>query len=162
MGLSCHLCPGKTHNVRVSDFTFRIKLDFGFIFAWIEKERKWFWAFGVGSRFNFALPFTLSFICDWNYPAIFSAFCRISEVIYPSSNLYPDAKPVAYLAGKFLRRYNVAHFVLCLVEIRFFRIVHAPLFFNHFASDRRHMKEPDGSWTAQPPPYEPIVAQGKM
>ncbi|XP_019100724.1 PREDICTED: protein N-terminal glutamine amidohydrolase-like [Camelina sativa] len=29
----------------------------------------------------------------------------------------------------------------------------------HFASDRRHMKEPDGSWTAQPPPYEPIVAQ---
>jgi hypothetical protein len=45
---------------------------------------------------------------------------------------------------------------------RFFRIVHAPLFFKHFASDRRHMKEPDGSWTAQPPPYEPIVAQGKM
>ncbi|CAH8265617.1 unnamed protein product [Arabidopsis lyrata] len=42
---------------------------------------------------------------------------------------------------------------------RFFRIVHAPLFFKHFASDRRHMKEPDGSWTAQPPPYEPIVAQ---
>ncbi|XP_010508661.1 PREDICTED: protein N-terminal glutamine amidohydrolase-like [Camelina sativa] len=45
---------------------------------------------------------------------------------------------------------------------RFFRVVHAPLFFKHFASDRRHMKEPDGSWTAQPPPYEPIVAQGKM
>ncbi|CAH8387540.1 unnamed protein product [Eruca vesicaria subsp. sativa] len=44
---------------------------------------------------------------------------------------------------------------------RFFRIVHAPLFFKHFASDRRHMKEPDGSWTAQPPPYQAIVAQGK-
>ncbi|KAL0711160.1 hypothetical protein Bca4012_018138 [Brassica carinata] len=42
---------------------------------------------------------------------------------------------------------------------RFFRVVHAPLFFKHFASDRRHMKEPDGSWTAQPPPYQPIVAQ---
>ncbi|CAH2058476.1 unnamed protein product [Thlaspi arvense] len=42
---------------------------------------------------------------------------------------------------------------------RFFRIVHAPLFFKHFASDRRHMKEPDGTWTAQPPPYQPIVAQ---
>lgn len=40
--------------------------------------------------------------------------------------------------------------------------MHAPLFFKHFASDRRHMKEPDGSWTAQPPPYEPIVAQGEM
>ncbi|KAF8094403.1 hypothetical protein N665_0364s0024 [Sinapis alba] len=42
---------------------------------------------------------------------------------------------------------------------RFFRVVHAPLFFKHFASDRRHMKDPDGSWTAQPPPYQPIVAQ---
>ncbi|RID70085.1 hypothetical protein BRARA_C02134 [Brassica rapa] len=42
---------------------------------------------------------------------------------------------------------------------RFFRVVHAPLFFKHFASDRRHMKAPDGSWIAQPPPYQPIVAQ---
>ncbi|XP_018476108.1 protein N-terminal glutamine amidohydrolase [Raphanus sativus] len=42
---------------------------------------------------------------------------------------------------------------------RFFRVVHAPLFFKHFASDRRHMKEPDGSWTAQPPPHQPIVSQ---
>lgn len=42
---------------------------------------------------------------------------------------------------------------------RFFRVVHAPLFFKHFASDRRHMKGPDGSWIAQPPPYQPIVAQ---
>ncbi|CAA7057146.1 unnamed protein product [Microthlaspi erraticum] len=42
---------------------------------------------------------------------------------------------------------------------RYFRIVHAPLFFKHFASDRRHMKEPDGSWIAQPPPYQPIVSQ---
>lgn len=45
---------------------------------------------------------------------------------------------------------------------RYFRIVHAPLFFKHFASDRRHMKEPDGTWTAEPPPYQPIVAQGNM
>ncbi|XP_033143841.1 protein N-terminal glutamine amidohydrolase isoform X2 [Brassica rapa] len=42
---------------------------------------------------------------------------------------------------------------------RFFRVVHAPLFFKHFASDRRHMKAPDGSWIARPPPYQPIVAQ---
>ncbi|KAM7271649.1 hypothetical protein ACFE04_030863 [Oxalis oulophora] len=42
---------------------------------------------------------------------------------------------------------------------RFFRVVHAPLFLRHFASDRRHMKGPDGKWTAQPPTYEPIVAE---
>ncbi|CAN8286954.1 unnamed protein product [Cochlearia groenlandica] len=58
----------------------------------------------------------------------------VSETIQPSFQLFADYQ-------------------------RFFRIVHAPVFFKHFASDRRHMKEPDGSWTAQPPPYQPIVAQ---
>ncbi|MBA0786936.1 hypothetical protein Gotri_025535 [Gossypium trilobum] len=43
---------------------------------------------------------------------------------------------------------------------RFFRVVHAPLFLRHFASDRRHMKDSEGNCTAQPPPYEPIVAEG--
>ncbi|KAK3446676.1 hypothetical protein EUGRSUZ_A02346 [Eucalyptus grandis] len=42
---------------------------------------------------------------------------------------------------------------------RFFRIVHASIFLRHFASDRRHMKEPDGTWQAQPPANDPIVAE---
>ncbi|XP_021282628.1 protein N-terminal glutamine amidohydrolase isoform X1 [Herrania umbratica] len=42
---------------------------------------------------------------------------------------------------------------------RFFRVVHAPIFLHHFASDRRHMKDSDGNWTAQPPTYETIVAE---
>ncbi|KAK8628702.1 hypothetical protein V6N13_009285 [Hibiscus sabdariffa] len=42
---------------------------------------------------------------------------------------------------------------------RFFRVVHAPLFLRYFASDRRHMKDSEGNWTAHPPPYEPIVAE---
>uniref|UniRef100_A0A7C9DGT6 Protein N-terminal glutamine amidohydrolase n=1 Tax=Opuntia streptacantha TaxID=393608 RepID=A0A7C9DGT6_OPUST len=43
---------------------------------------------------------------------------------------------------------------------RFYRIVHAPIFLRRFASDRRHMKDSDGNWTAQPPSYDPIVAEG--
>ncbi|KAK1548790.1 hypothetical protein Q3G72_007683 [Acer saccharum] len=43
----------------------------------------------------------------------------------------------------------------------FFRIVHAPIFLCFFASDRRHMKDPAGNWIAEPPSYEPIVAEGK-
>ncbi|XP_024032434.1 protein N-terminal glutamine amidohydrolase, partial [Morus notabilis] len=31
---------------------------------------------------------------------------------------------------------------------RFFRIVHAPIFLRSFASDRRHMKDSSGNWTA--------------
>ncbi|RWR93768.1 protein N-terminal glutamine amidohydrolase [Cinnamomum micranthum f. kanehirae] len=43
--------------------------------------------------------------------------------------------------------------------VRLFRVVHVPIFLHYFASDRRHMKNPDGNWIAQPPPYEPIVAE---
>ncbi|KAK0598750.1 hypothetical protein LWI29_037622 [Acer saccharum] len=42
---------------------------------------------------------------------------------------------------------------------RCFRIVHAPIFLRSFASDRRHMKDPTGNWIAEPPSYEPIVAE---
>ncbi|KMT15033.1 hypothetical protein BVRB_3g061570 isoform B [Beta vulgaris subsp. vulgaris] len=42
---------------------------------------------------------------------------------------------------------------------RFYRIIHAPMFLRCFASDRRHMKDSDGNWNAQPPPYDPIVTE---
>ncbi|XP_044505752.1 protein N-terminal glutamine amidohydrolase [Mangifera indica] len=42
---------------------------------------------------------------------------------------------------------------------RYFRIVHAPIFLRYFASDRRHMKDSVGKWVAEPPKYEPIVAE---
>ncbi|KOB65718.1 Protein N-terminal glutamine amidohydrolase, partial [Operophtera brumata] len=41
----------------------------------------------------------------------------------------------------------------------FFRVVPAKQFLQHFASDRRHMKRPDGSWIKPPPPYPAISAQ---
>lgn len=52
--------------------------------------------------------------------------------------------------------------VLCPVAFsRFFRVVHAPVFLHFFASDRRHMKDPGGSWLSPPPAYDPIVGGGK-
>ncbi|PHT54500.1 Protein N-terminal glutamine amidohydrolase [Capsicum baccatum] len=42
---------------------------------------------------------------------------------------------------------------------RFFRVVHAPIFLRHFASDRRHMKDSAGNWIAEPPSHEAIVAK---
>lgn len=45
-------------------------------------------------------------------------------------------------------------------DIRLFRVVHAPIFLRSFASDRRHMKDSDGNWIEEPPPHEPIVAEG--
>lgn len=45
---------------------------------------------------------------------------------------------------------------------RYFRVVHAPIFLSSFASDRRHMKDSTGNWIAEPPAYDPIVAEGKF
>ena len=45
---------------------------------------------------------------------------------------------------------------------RFFRVVPAPLFLQNFASDRRHMKKPDGSWMKPPPPYPCIMPPRKF
>ncbi|CAH4031265.1 unnamed protein product [Pieris brassicae] len=41
---------------------------------------------------------------------------------------------------------------------RFFRVVPGKYFLQHFSSDRRHMKRPDGSWIKPPPPYSAISA----
>ncbi|CAD6333935.1 unnamed protein product [Miscanthus lutarioriparius] len=42
---------------------------------------------------------------------------------------------------------------------RLFRVIHAPVFLRSFASDRSHMKDPEGNWIQLPPKYEPIVAE---
>ncbi|MCB9530018.1 MAG: hypothetical protein H6701_16805 [Myxococcales bacterium] len=40
-----------------------------------------------------------------------------------------------------------------------FRVVDAAVFVEAFASDRRHMRGPDGSWQAPPPPW-PVIGEG--
>nr|CAI5823505.1 unnamed protein product [Callosobruchus analis] len=39
---------------------------------------------------------------------------------------------------------------------RYFRVIPANEFLNEFASDRRHMKRPNGTWIKPPPTYPPI------
>ncbi|OAE30394.1 hypothetical protein AXG93_3612s1170 [Marchantia polymorpha subsp. ruderalis] len=43
--------------------------------------------------------------------------------------------------------------------LRLFRVVRASTFLRTFASDRRHMRTPEGGWLAPPPNYECIVAE---
>lgn len=42
---------------------------------------------------------------------------------------------------------------------RLYRVISAPLYLRFFASDRRHMKNKDGSWMARPPVYDCFVAE---
>ncbi|KAL3680327.1 hypothetical protein R1sor_023283 [Riccia sorocarpa] len=44
------------------------------------------------------------------------------------------------------------------VYSRLFRVIKASSYLSSFASDRRHMKTPEGRWRAPPPPYECIKA----
>jgi len=48
------------------------------------------------------------------------------------------------------------------VICRYFRVIPASVFLQHFASDRRHMKRADGSWIKPPPDYPPISTSGML
>ncbi|KAK8943249.1 Protein N-terminal glutamine amidohydrolase [Platanthera zijinensis] len=41
---------------------------------------------------------------------------------------------------------------------RILRVIHAPIFLRHFASNRTHMRDSLGNWISPPPSYEPIIA----
>uniref|UniRef100_A0A674NPL9 Protein N-terminal glutamine amidohydrolase n=1 Tax=Takifugu rubripes TaxID=31033 RepID=A0A674NPL9_TAKRU len=46
---------------------------------------------------------------------------------------------------------------------RKFRVIPAEIFLMNFASDRSHMRNPDGTWKMPPPPYPPIrTAESQM
>ncbi|KAF2307934.1 hypothetical protein P3X46_004485 [Hevea brasiliensis] len=76
-------------------------------------------------------------------------------VVWDLDSSLPFPSPLAVYISETIR----PSFQLFSDYQRFFRIVHAPLFLRNFASDRRHMKESAGNWIAQPPAYEPIVAE---
>lgn len=44
---------------------------------------------------------------------------------------------------------------------RFFRVIPAETYLAEFASDRRHMRRPDGTWIKPPPSYPPIQTSSK-
>lgn len=49
-----------------------------------------------------------------------------------------------------------------LFFFRFFRVITAESYLLEFASDRRHMRRPDGTWIKPPPPYAPIATSCKF
>lgn len=44
---------------------------------------------------------------------------------------------------------------------RFFRVIPAETYLKEFASDRRHMRRPDGTWIKPPPSYPQIQTESK-
>ncbi|KAG5555706.1 hypothetical protein RHGRI_006374 [Rhododendron griersonianum] len=77
---------------------------------------------------------SLQLFADSSLPCPSPLASYVSETIRPSFQLFADFQ-------------------------RFFWVVRAPIFLCSFASDRRHMKDSLGNWTAKPPAYGPIVAE---
>ncbi|EOY09231.1 N-terminal glutamine amidohydrolase isoform 2 [Theobroma cacao] len=93
----------------------------------------------------------------WDYHAICIQRKRDGDthLVWDLDSSLPFPCPLATYVSETVR----PSFQLFSEFQRFFRVVHAPIFLCHFASDRRHMKDSEGNWTAQPPTYETIVAE---
>ncbi|GLT74472.1 hypothetical protein SLA2020_462670 [Shorea laevis] len=78
-----------------------------------------------------------------------------SHLVWDLDSSLPFPSPLATYVSETIR----PSFQLFSEYQRFFRVVHAPIFLRHFASDRRHMRDSAGNWIAEPPAYESIVAE---
>ncbi|TXG46203.1 hypothetical protein EZV62_028298 [Acer yangbiense] len=96
----------------------------------------------------------------WDYHAVCIQRKRGGDspcLVWDLDSSLPFPSPLASYVSETIR----PSFQLFSEYQRCFRIVHAPIFLRSFASDRRHMKDPAGNWIAEPPSYEPIVAEDK-
>ncbi|KAL3533769.1 hypothetical protein ACH5RR_007290, partial [Cinchona calisaya] len=78
-----------------------------------------------------------------------------SHMVLDLDSTLPLRSPLASYVAESIR----PSFKLFSEFQRFFRIVHAPVFLQYFASDRRHMKDSSGNWISEPPSYQAIVAE---
>lgn len=61
-----------------------------------------------------------------------------------------------------LKKKSVRNIESIYLFSRLFRVISADIFLSTFASDRSHMRKPDGSYTSDPPFYAPISSKGKL
>lgn len=94
----------------------------------------------------------------WDYHVI--CVQRKTEGVFPFIVWDLDSTlPLPIPLGSYVSQAIRPSFQISPEYQRLFRIIHAPIFFRHFASDRRHMKDSHGNWIAKPPDYEAIVAE---
>ncbi|KAL5662063.1 hypothetical protein ACJX0J_029188, partial [Zea mays] len=97
------------------------------------------------------------FIC-WDYHVICIQSRRSKEVldfVWDLDSDLPFPSPLIQYVSEAIQPLSFGNSRYA----RLFRVVHAPVFLQSFASDRSHMKDPEGNWIQLPPKYEPIVAE---
>ncbi|KAA3671692.1 protein N-terminal glutamine amidohydrolase [Paragonimus westermani] len=105
-----------------------------------------------------------------NVPSVeFLSGARLTDLEYADNVLLnPSAEDVETIPSKALSYYDdddlkqrrhIHFFKLDLIfprsrPVRLYRVISGSLFLEHFASDRRHMRRPNGDWIASPPVYD--------
>ncbi|XP_030494002.2 protein N-terminal glutamine amidohydrolase-like isoform X2 [Cannabis sativa] len=124
--------------------------DLFVVFISNEKKQVPLWGQKASNRADGAVLWDYHVICVQSKKGGDSA-----PLVWDLDSSLPSPSPLATYVSETVR----PSFSLFSEYQRFFRIVHAPIFLGDFASDRRHMKDSAGNWSADPPTYDPIVAQ---
>lgn len=92
----------------------------------------------------------------WDYHVILVAGTGEASIVYDLDSLLPFPCPFARYVDETFRPEGDDP---AAMRPRF-RLIDAATYRTCFASDRSHMRGPDGSWRAPPPPWVPITASG--
>eukprot|EP00095_Tigriopus_kingsejongensis_P002966 snap_masked-scaffold1455_size40601-processed-gene-0.8 protein:Tk02966 transcript:snap_masked-scaffold1455_size40601-processed-gene-0.8-mRNA-1 annotation:"protein n-terminal glutamine amidohydrolase-like isoform x1" len=91
----------------------------------------------------------------WDYHVILVTIEDAEALVYDLDTTLSYPCPLSRYYSQAIRSED--HFVPKYQ--RKFRVVPAPHFLDHFASDRKHMQAEDGKWQAPPPNYPPIATR---
>lgn len=124
--------------------------DLFVVFISNEKKQVPLWRQKASNRADGAVLWDYHVICIQR-----KSGSDLPPLVWDLDSSLPFPSPLATYVSETIR----PSFSLFSEYQRFFRVVHAPMFLRSFASDRRHMKDSAGNWTAEPPTYDPIIAE---
>ncbi|KAM3338455.1 hypothetical protein P3S68_030541 [Capsicum galapagoense] len=84
---------------------------------------------------------------------------KSSSLVWDLDSSLPFPSPLGTYVAESIRPSIQIFSEFKRTKCSFIRVVHAPIFLRHFASDRRHMKDSAGNWIVEPPSHEAIVAE---
>ncbi|KAG1054228.1 hypothetical protein G6F43_003753 [Rhizopus delemar] len=94
----------------------------------------------------------------WDYHVILLFSNDSNLVVYDFDTILP----FPCIAEEYVRKAFKPQLVLRKEYERYFRLIPAKNYLHGFASDRSHMKGPDGQYLSNPPNYDPIISKDQV
>lgn len=94
------------------------------------------------------------YLCVWDYHVFLVQKHPEEVLVYDFDTVLEFPTSFDNYVRKAIKpEYNIYH-------ERLFRVIPAEIYLSTFASDRSHMRKPDGSYMSEPPDYMPIKTEG--